>query len=315
MRGTAWRPRRILVAYQSLSGIGPYIAERRPDLEVRARKVGELTAEDVSWADVFIGFRRPPVGDLNRVPWVHCVGAGVDAFLFSDPLPSDVLLTRTSEPFGPQIAEYCVARALAFAQRILPLADAQRARKWTPIHADAFRGSRALIVGTGEVGTAIAEAFAALGCEVDGISRTGASRTPFRSVGQPAALGDMAERARWLILAIPLTPATHHLVNRDNLGRCRGVYLINIGRGGLVEESALPEALDAGWLRGAALDVFETEPLPADSPLWARPDVMISPHIAGLTTVEGAAEGFLECLAEIERGETPRMVVDRTRGY
>jgi glyoxylate/hydroxypyruvate reductase A len=104
-------------------------------------------------------------------------------------------------------------------------------------------------------------------------------------------------------------------VNPDNLRRCRGVYLINIGRGGLVQEDALPEALEAGWLRGAALDVFETEPLPASSPLWSRTDVMISPHISGLTTVEGAAEGFLECLAEIERGERPRMTVDRVRGY
>jgi phosphoglycerate dehydrogenase-like enzyme len=125
----------------------------------------------------------------------------------------------------------------------------------------------------------------------------------------------MVGEAHWLILAIPLTAETVRLMSRDVLARCRGAFLINVGRGALVDEEALPEALDAGWLRGAALDVFATEPLPSDSPLWARRDVLISPHVAGLTTVEGAAQGFLECLAQLERGERPRTTVDRSRGY
>ena len=91
--------------------------------------------------------------------------------------------------------------------------------------------------------------------------------------------------------------------------------LINVGRGKVVDESVLPEALDAGWLRGAALDVFETEPLPASSPLWDRADVMVSPHVAGLTTITGAINSFLESLASIERGERPIGLVDRERGY
>jgi phosphoglycerate dehydrogenase-like enzyme len=91
--------------------------------------------------------------------------------------------------------------------------------------------------------------------------------------------------------------------------------LINAGRGATVDESAIPEALDQGWLSAAALDVFETEPLPNNSPLWSHPRVMISPHISGLTTNEGALAGFLECLAEIEAGKTPARVVDREREY
>jgi phosphoglycerate dehydrogenase-like enzyme len=308
-------PARILVGYQSLSQLGTYIASRRPDLEVRARKVAEITKADLDWAEAFVGFRRPPANGTGNVRWVHCVGAGVDAFLFGDPLPDHVLLTRTSEHFGPQIAEYCVSRALAWSQRILELADEQRARRWTPRHPDTLRGNRVVIVGTGEVGAAIARAFDALGCDVHGVSRGGAARPPFHSVSTTSALGDMVGEARWLILAIPLTAETVRLVSRDVLARCNGAFLINVGRGALVEEEALPDALDAGWLRGAALDVFATEPLPPDSPLWARRDVLISPHVAGLTTVEGAAEGFLECLAQLERGERPRMTVDRIRGY
>ena len=91
--------------------------------------------------------------------------------------------------------------------------------------------------------------------------------------------------------------------------------LLNAGRGAVLEEAALTDALDQGWLRGAALDVFEAEPLPTNSPLWADPRVMISPHISGLTTVEGAGAGFVECLADLEHGLIPKWQVDRTAGY
>ena len=104
-------------------------------------------------------------------------------------------------------------------------------------------------------------------------------------------------------------------VSRELLSRCRGAVLLNAGRGAVVDEAALPEALDNGWLRGAALDVFEVEPLPDNSPLWTDSRVIISPHISGLTTPQGAIAGFLECLTAIERGATPRGVVDRERGY
>jgi phosphoglycerate dehydrogenase-like enzyme len=308
-------PHRILVAYQSLSELGPYIARRRPDLEVRAKTTTDIRPEDLGWAEVFVGFRRPTNGDFGSVRWVHCVGAGVDAFLLRDPLSDEVLLTRTSEPFGPQIAEYCLARALVWTQGVLDLAEEQRAHRWTPRHPEPLRGSRVLVVGTGEVGTAVAQAFDAVGCDVHGVSRSGTRRPPFRSVVPTSALGESVEAAKWIVLALPLTKETLHLVGSEVLAHCRGAVLINVGRGALVDEGALPTALDAGWLRGAALDVFATEPLPADSPLWARRDVLISPHVAGLTTVAGAGDGFLECLAELERGERPRMTVDRSRGY
>jgi len=305
----------VLVGYNALRGVGEYITARRPDLEVREKRVPEIAPDDLAWAEVYVGFRRPAAGGLNGVQWVHCVGAGVDAFLGADPLPERVLLTRTSEAFGAQIAEYCVARALAETQGILALAEEQRARRWTPRHPVPLRGSRVLVVGTGEVGSAVARAFQALGCEVHGVSRGAAARPPFAAVSAASALGDVVADAQWMVLAAPLTPETRHLVGREVLCRCRGLYLINVGRGALVDESALPEALDEGRLRGAALDVFEVEPLPVESPLWARRDVLVSPHVAGLTTVEGAARGFLECLAEVERGERPRYAVDRSRGY
>ncbi len=134
-------------------------------------------------------------------------------------------------------------------------------------------------------------------------------------MAQVSALKDMAAVADWLIVTLPLTAETEGLINRDVMMACRGAVLLNAGRGAVVEEGAIVEALDNGWLRGAALDVFETEPLPVDSPLWQDQRVMISPHISGLTTIEGASAGFLECLAAFERGEPTRWLVDRARQY
>jgi phosphoglycerate dehydrogenase-like enzyme len=129
------------------------------------------------------------------------------------------------------------------------------------------------------------------------------------------AFAAVLEGADWLVLALPLTEDTFHLLDRQRLSLCRGAYLINIGRGAVMDEASLPMALDRGWLSGAALDVFEREPLPPDSPLWRHPAVTISPHCSGLTTIAGAGAGFLECLAAVERGETPRWKVERGEGY
>jgi glyoxylate/hydroxypyruvate reductase A len=121
--------------------------------------------------------------------------------------------------------------------------------------------------------------------------------------------------ADWLIITVPLTAGTRGLIGREVMSACRGAVLINAGRGAVVDEAMIPQALDNGWLAGAILDVFEVEPLPASSPLWDDRRVMISPHISGMTTAVGAIAGFLECLEEIERGERPTRTVDRDREY
>jgi phosphoglycerate dehydrogenase-like enzyme len=170
-------------------------------------------------------------------------------------------------------------------------------------------------VGTGAVGRGIARAFLGAACIVEGVSRAGAPREPFCRVH---SIGDFAQAVRgvrWLILACPLTEETYHLLDRNRLSLCAGAFLINVGRGRLVQEELLPLALDQGWLAGAALDVFETEPLPQASPLWARADVMVSPHISGLTTIPGAGDGFLASLEALEAGRRPELAVDPARGY
>lgn len=308
--------RRILIGQNAHAQMSALIQARRPDLELRGNVFSAVTADDLEWADAYVGFKRPPLPGMGRVRWVQSTGAGVDAWLTPVELPRSIVLTRTPESFGPMIAEWALARALAFTTCIPELVDAQRERRWAPPDVCALRGSHVVVVGTGDVGTHVGRLFAAVGCRVSGVSRTGGGDAAvFSARHVTSALADVAATADWLIVTVPLTPATRGLINEGVLERCRGAVLMNAGRGAVVHEALIPRALDRGWLRGAALDVFEIEPLPESSPLWNDRRVMISPHVSGLTTIDGAVNGFLECLESFERGETPRWVVDRDRGY
>jgi phosphoglycerate dehydrogenase-like enzyme len=309
-------PRRIVIGSSAHAALVETLHRARPDLEFRGRTLADVTMNDLEWGEAYVGFKRPPLLTMGRIRWVHCTGAGVDAWLYPNELPREILLTRTSEPFGPMIAEWALARALAFSQRLAELAECQRRAEWCPRDPSFIRDTRALVVGTGDVGSNIARAFAALGAIVHGVSRSGnGDPSVFSEVHPVSQLTDIVGDASWLVLALPLTAATRKLVDRRVLQACRGAVLINAGRGAVVDEAMIPEALERGWLSGAALDVFEVEPLPPTSPLWRHPRIMISPHISGPTTTEGAAAGFLECLSEIERGVRPARVVDRDRQY
>jgi len=309
-------PRRIVIGANAHADIAAAIRAARPEFEIRGAPFMEITAADVAWADTYIGFKRPPAApDMGTVRWVHSTGAGVDGWL-GQGLDARILLTRSPESFGPMIAEWAVARVFAVQQQLASLLDAQREQRWAPRDIARVAGTRALLVGTGDIGTHIASAFAALGMRVTGVSRSGrASHPAFVSVHSIERLPDLVGNADWIVLSVPDTPESRGIVSRAVLEQCQGAVLLNAGRGSVVEESAIPEALDRGWLRAAALDVFTTEPLPASSPLWGHPKVLVSPHISGLTTIEGAADGFLECATSLERGVLPKWVVDRARGY
>ena len=320
-------PRRIVIGATAHAAITAFVRERRPELEVRGAKFTDVTVADLAWGETYIGFKRPPAAaTMGAIRWVHCTGAGVDSWVAQPELDRNILLTRTPESFGPAIAEWAVSRILAFQQELLDVHRAQTEHRWAHREVKVARGTRALVVGTGDVGSAVASQLAALGIRVTGLSRTGVARSgntgstvrqlsPFESIHTVDRLAELVGGADWIILTLPITPATRGLFSRDILSRCRNAVLLNAGRGAVVEEAALPEALDNGWLRGAALDVFDVEPLPEASPLWSDPRVMVSPHISGPTTTNGAGEGFLQCLAELEAGRLPKWAIDRERGY
>lgn len=313
----AWKPRRILVAGVRIPALVEYLTRARPDLEFRPVPLDQIGPEHLDWAEVYLGFRRPAnLAHWGNVRWIHCIGAGVDGIVFGVAVPATTTVTKSSEDFGPAIAEWCLTRALAVNQHLAALAADQTARRWDrdrePIP---LAGQRVLILGTGLVGSGIARLFKALGCAVEGLSRTGGARAPFDRVRPLAQFAEAIPGTQWLILAAPLTAETQGAIGREQLARCGGAYLMNVGRGAVVDEAAIPEAIDQGWLSGAALDVFTREPLPADSPLWSHPKITISPHLSGPSTLEATAHGFLESLAAIERGEPLRLAVDPAAGY
>jgi phosphoglycerate dehydrogenase-like enzyme len=309
-------PHRVVIGAPAHAGFAAALHAARPELDLRHATVAEITPDDLAWGDTYLGFRRPLLPSMGNIRWVHCSGAGVDAWLYPVELAKDILLTKTSESFGPMIAEWALARALAFCQDLLALADDQRRKEWRSRDPRFIRGTTAVVVGTGDVGSHVARAFASMGCRIVGVSRTGrGDPSVFSKVVRVEALRDVAAEADWLVLMLPLTAATDGLITREILSACRGAILINAGRGAVVDESAIPEALDNGWLRGAALDVFRVEPLPPSSPLWDDPRVMISPHNSGPTTVDATIVGFVQTLDEILRGERPTLAVDRARQY
>ena len=306
---------KILICDTRGDELAAYLTARRADLVCRVRTDDGLTPADWAWADVLVGFTGPVDLEHASVRWVHATGAGVDGLLRGHRWPAGVTLTRTTGELGDRMAEYCVGHALAVSQRVLVFQRDQTERRWAPVEPATLKGSTAVIVETGSVGSAIAARFGALGCVTLGVSRQGRPRPRFDRVHPVADLAAVVPDARWIVLAAPLTSETRGLVGARVLSRCRGAFLINVARGGLLDTAAFLAALDAKTLVGAALDVFEEEPLPDDSPLWRAPGVIVTPHIAGVTHVAEAGTAFLDALTRLEAGEPAPTAVDPARGY
>src|SRR5215211_1999212 len=151
----------VVIGASAYAALAEALNRARPDLAIRGNTYTALTPDDLEWGDTYVGFRRPPLPSMGNIRWVHCTGAGVDSWLFPAELPRDILLTRSSESFGPMIAEWALARAFAFSQRLLDLAASQRERRWAKGEPSLIRGTRVLVLGTGDVGTHVGRAFGA----------------------------------------------------------------------------------------------------------------------------------------------------------
>ena len=309
------KPGNILLAGRLRKETAEYLASKDNSLQFKLREYEEIKQDDVAWADVYMGFFPPEQVRLAGIKWVHAMGAGVDFYIFRHEWPKDVLLTRTRGDFGNRIGEYCIARALAATQNIPELFKAQQRHEWNRKEPGLLQGSRVLVVGAGEVGQGIAKKFIALGCEVHGVSIDGAPLAPFAKVFSGAEMDEPLAWTDWLIVSLPLTEDTYLMFDKKMFDRCQGAYLINVGRGKLIDEDALVEALRNGRLRGAALDVFFKEPLPPDSPLWDEPKVLISAHIAAITTAREAGDSFLLCMEQLQQGQRPDLTVNVEQGF
>lgn len=247
-----------------------------------------------------------------QVRWVHANSVGVDRLLC--PELRGRTLTNARGVFDTAITEWVVAAVLAHVKGLARTWERQRQRVWEHRVTGRLAGRTAAVVGTGSIGRAIAAGLAALGVRVELIGRAGRPGTTRGS----DRLAEVARDADILVLALPLTAETTGLVDAavlDALGPAG--FLVNVGRGRCVVQSDLAEALRSGAIAGAALDVFEAEPLPATSPLWTLPNVLISPHMSG-DYVGFEADMMRIFAANLDRwlaGQPLRNVVDLDRGY
>ncbi|WP_101835724.1 D-2-hydroxyacid dehydrogenase [Frankia canadensis] len=258
-----------------------------------------------------------PAADALR--WTHVASAGVDAVLFPALRDSDVVLTNSRGVFEGPVAEYVLGLVLAFAKDLAGTMAAQRERRWWYREAERVDGATAVIVGTGPIGRAVARTLRAVGMRVEGVGRGGRGHDPdFGVVHGLDALTRRLGHADYVVVAAPLTARTTGLVDAAALAAMKpSARLINVGRGALVVTADLVAALRAGIIAGAALDVFDTEPLPAGSPLWSMPNVLVSPHMAGdvVGHLPMLAALFVDNYGRWRRGLPLRNVVDKYLGY
>ena len=218
----------------------------------------------------------------HDIKWVHATSAGVDALLFPALVKSDLLLTNARGVFDLGIAEYVLGAVLMFAKDTLGNLRHQRAHRWQHRETDLISGKQALIIGAGSIGGEVARLLSALGLEVTGVARSARDTPHFKQVVANDDLEKHLPNADYVVVTAPLTPATEGLINRQMLALMKPhAVLINVGRGAVVVTDDLVEALQQRVIAGAALDVVEPEPLPAQHPLWDMPNVMISAHMSG----------------------------------
>ncbi|MBB6646650.1 D-2-hydroxyacid dehydrogenase [Halobellus ruber] len=223
----------------------------------------------------------------DDLAWVHSIQSGVDQFPFDRLRAADVALTNSTGIHGDAIGEAVASYALAFSRRLHEHVANQQDATWSPPEWDeawTVHGERACVLGLGTLGRGVVDRLTGLGVEVTGVRRTATPEPGVETVYTPAKLETAVSDARFVVAAVPLTDDTRGLIDADVLAAMReDAYLINVARGAVVDQSALIDAVNGGSIAGAALDVFETEPLPESSPLWGMDEVIVSPHCAGFT--------------------------------
>lgn len=254
----------------------------------------------------------------SRLRLIQTMGAGVDGVLPAPDLPEGVHVASARGVFAAEVAEHVILMMLALQRGLASHVIRQARREWRPFASGALSGRTAGILGLGEIGRRAAALSAALGMRVLGACRRPRPVAHVEEVFGPDRLSEVLRAAEHLIVTLPLTPETRGLLGREGLAATRpGAFLIHVGRGGVIDEAALLGALESGHLGGAALDVFEDEPLPPEHPLWTAPNTLVTPHVAGygLRYVERIGDVLRGNVERLLRGEEPVNRVDREAGY
>jgi D-2-hydroxyacid dehydrogenase (NADP+) len=262
------------------------IVPRFPGLSVQTVGTLDELMAHIGRAEILMSFGvRLPRGIFAHAPrlkWVHAFGTGVDGIADQKTLGRDVLITSTKGIHGPPVAEAALASMLALSRDLPRSVRAQDLRAWDKWRMRLLDRKTVGILGVGSIAQALAPRCQAMGMTVVGISRSPRPVVGFDRVVSRNELERVVRDVDYLVLLLPLEPDTRHIVGDRVLAAMKPTgYLINVARGGVLDDAALVRALEAKKLAGAALDVFDQEPLPIDHPFWRMPNVIITPHFGG----------------------------------
>ena len=258
--------------------------------------------------DVIIGLGHHIPNDLiksaSNLKWIQALTTGTETLTAPGVLPPHVLLTSTRGIHGPQMSELAFLNMIALNRNFRKMQRNQAEGKWDGWNQPVLQGKTVVIVGLGVLAEHLAERCKLFGMTTVGVSSGRLEAPHFDEVHHRDKLAQVAARADFLVLLVPYSPATHRMISREVLSAMKPTaFLVNLARGGVLDEAALTELLQAGRIAGAAIDVFSTQPLPPDNPLWTMPNVIITPNVGGrsenfveqtLTIVEPNLRAFLE---------------------
>ncbi len=300
-----------LLAHAAPSAVFTYSARR------------EITQEMAHSADVIIG--NPPIKLIRgstRLKWIQLESAGADQYIKAGNLPAGTLLTNATGAYGLAISEYMIGVLLELYKKLHLYRDNQRQNLWKDEGGvRSIHGSTVLIVGLGDIGGEFAKRIKALGGYTIGVRRTNSAKPEYMDeLYLIDELDTLLLRADVVALSLPGTEKTYRLLSAERLAKMKpGAVLINVGRGTVLDTDALCDALESGHIAGAALDVTDPEPLPADHRLWQIPNAIITPHISGgwhLPETFNRIVGIsIENLRRFTAGEKLNNIVDFSTGY
>jgi D-2-hydroxyacid dehydrogenase (NADP+) len=292
------------------------ILTNHPDLTVATVSTPDAAIAEIEDTDILMSFGGPlrgrdPFARARRLKWVNALGTGLDGIIDQPSLGADVIVTSTRGIHGVPMSEMAFMLMLALARdfpRVVHAQDQAVYRRWTP---KLLHGRTVGIVGVGLIAETLAPRCKAFGMTVLGISRTARAVGGFDRIQARASLVQVAHESDFLVLLIPLEADTRGIVDARVIAAMKPTsYLVNVARGGVLDEAALLAALQEGRIAGAALDAFQQEPLPPDSPWWRAPNTIVTPHLAGTYDryAEDAFRQFDSNLAHFLAGAPDRMI-------
>lgn len=301
------------------------LREAFPDAVIELFRTAEDAETFIRDADCAFGFVPPKLfSSAKKLRWIQCNAASPDPSFWHDALvKSDVVVTNFRGIYNDHVAAHALSFVLALARSLPQYSRMQHEREWGPVLKTAYLPeSTAVVVGLGGIGSEVARLCAAFGMNVIGVDPlVRAPPSPaVKSVHPPESLDSLLPQADFLILITPETPATVRMIDARRLGLMKpSSFLVNVGRGKCVVMQDLVDALQRKQLAGAALDVFETEPLPSDNPLWSMPNVLITPHMAAKPYSNHVPERrtriLLENCERFEQGRPLLNVVDKEKRF